>query len=325
MSDLSVIRTPETIATEINLIIVQTRQLMLTNSITVGQKLLEAKEMMESSAFKEWLKKAVDISLSTANNLIRVYQEYGADQGVLFGSAAKNEAVEKLSYTQAVLLLGVPAEQREELIVKEHIDEMSTRQLQSKIKELKEAKEQAEKSAKNIEAELSKEKSQREAIDNKLKAEILAHSKLKDENDKKRKMLESKATELRDRIELKNEEVNKLSERVKELEAELAKPVTIETVTVEKVPEEITKELEELRAKLDNYKKQKHDDKQQQLSIKLKLQLTSIVADINQLLAQLDAVEEAQLGAGVCKAALNALNQTFEQFSRRLENFEKNI
>lgn len=28
---------------------------------------------------------------------------------------------------------------------------------------------------------------------------------------------------------------------------------------------------------------------------------------------------------GVCKAALNALNQTLEQFSRRLENFEKNI
>lgn len=103
MNDMQVTRTPEMVAAEINLIKDQTRKLVLSNSIAIGKKLKEAKEMLEPGQFGEWLAEAVDFSQSTANNLMRVYEEYGADQGVLFGSAAKSDVVEKLTYTQAVL------------------------------------------------------------------------------------------------------------------------------------------------------------------------------------------------------------------------------
>ena len=144
MNDLQVTRTPEMVAAEINLIKDQTRKLVLSNSILIGKKLKEVKEMLEPGQFGKWLTEAVDFSQSTANNLMRVYDEYGADQGVLFGSAAKSDVVEKLTYTQAVLLLGVPAEQREDFIKEAHVEDISTRELQAEIKKLKMAKEAAE-------------------------------------------------------------------------------------------------------------------------------------------------------------------------------------
>lgn len=78
MNDLQVTRTPEMVAAEINLIKDQTRKLVLSNSILIGKKLKEVKEMLEPGQFGKWLAEAVDFSQSTANNLMRVYDEYGA-------------------------------------------------------------------------------------------------------------------------------------------------------------------------------------------------------------------------------------------------------
>ena len=78
MNDLQVTRTPEMVAAEINLIKDQTRKLVLSNSILIGKKLKEVKEMLEPGQFGKWLTEAVDFSQSTANNLMRVYEEYGA-------------------------------------------------------------------------------------------------------------------------------------------------------------------------------------------------------------------------------------------------------
>lgn len=47
MNDLQVTRTPEMVAAEINLIKDQTRKLVLSNSILIGKKLKEVKEMLE--------------------------------------------------------------------------------------------------------------------------------------------------------------------------------------------------------------------------------------------------------------------------------------
>lgn len=70
MNDLQVTRTPEMVAAEINLIKDQTRKLVLSNSILIGKKLKEVKEMLEPGQFGKWLAEAVDFSQSTANNLM---------------------------------------------------------------------------------------------------------------------------------------------------------------------------------------------------------------------------------------------------------------
>lgn len=133
-------RTPELIAAEINSIKTQTRQIMLNSSIEIGRRLVEAKSLMEHGEWGEWLESSVEYSKSTANNLMRIFDAYGADQmTLLLDSNAKNEIFGSLSYTQAVALLGLPEGEREAFITEHDMDSMSTRELQQAIKERDEA------------------------------------------------------------------------------------------------------------------------------------------------------------------------------------------
>lgn len=306
MNEVTATRTPEMVAAEINLIKDQTRKLVLSNSILIGKKLKEAKEMLEPGKFGQWLSEAVDFSQSTANNLMRVYDEYGADQGVLFGSAAKSDVVEKLTYTQAVLLLGVPTEKREEFIEAEHIEELSTRELQAKIKELKEAKESAEQKAK------ANTKLAQEAAENKKMAEALSSQ---------RDALEAEAKELRKSLEGKEQETSVLEERIKDLEEQLKQPATVATETkiVEKVPEAVAQELEELRTKLAAAQAGAAERKE---ALELKVEVMAVLSGINKLISSLDKVSDGKRGAGVCKALQSMLAQSQAQITKRLEKFE---
>lgn len=343
MNEVTVTRTPEMVAAEINLIKDQTRKLVLSNSILIGKKLKEAKEMLEPGQFGKWLSEAVDFSQSTANNLMRVYDEYGADQGVLFGSAAKSDVVEKLTYTQAVLLLGVPAEQREEFIEEEHVEELSTRELKAKIKELKEAKESAEQEAK-AKTKLAQEATEKLAAVNQKAADIgeqarmmaktqtevindlqdkaLENKKIAEAMSSQRDALEAEAKELRKSLADKEQESTVLEERIKDLEQQLKQPVTVATETkiVEKVPEAVAQELEQLRTKLAEAQTGAAEQKE---ALELKVEIMAVLSGINKLISSLDKVSDGKRGAGVCKALQSALAQSQAQIAKRLEKFEQ--
>lgn len=305
MNDLQVTRTPEMVAAEINLIKDQTRKLVLSNSILIGKKLKEVKEMLEPGQFGKWLAEAVDFSQSTANNLMRVYDEYGADQGVLFGSAAKSDVVEKLTYTQAVLLLGVPAEQREDFIKEAHVEDISTRELQAEIKKLKLAK--VSRKAEELSMQLAG------AAESKKIAEAMSTQ---------RDVLEAEAKELRKNLYDKEQETSVLEERIKELEEQLKQPVTVATKTeiVEKIPEAVMQELEELRSKL---AESENDAGAQKEALELKVEIWAVLNGINKLLEHLDKVQDGKRGAGVCKALASALAQSQNQITKRLAKFEQ--
>lgn len=138
MSQLA-IRTIETIAIEINSIKDQTKKIMIHGSIEIGRRLTEAKEMMPHGEWMNWLADQVDYSQSTANNLMKLFKEYGTDQLTLFGDNADSQALGSLSYTQAVALLGIPAEEREAFVQENDVDSMSTRELAEAVKARKDA------------------------------------------------------------------------------------------------------------------------------------------------------------------------------------------
>lgn len=326
MNDLQVTRTPEMVAAEINLIKDQTRKLVLSNSIAIGKKLKEVKEMLEPGQFGKWLAEAVDFSQSTANNLMRVYEEYGADQGVLFGSAAKSDVVEKLTYTQAVLLLGVPAEQREDFIKEAHVEDISTRELQAEIKKLKMAKEAAEAKAeadhkltRKTEEKLAKVSRQAEELSMQL-AGAVESKKIAEAMSTQRDVLEHEAEELRKSLYNREQETAILEKRIKELEEQLKQPVTMATKTeiVEKIPDAVAQELEELRSKL-----AENDAGAQKEALELKVEIWAVLNGINKLLEHLDKVQDGKRGAGVCKALASALAQSQNQITKRLAKFEQ--
>src|SRR5690554_982024 len=99
------VRSAVVIAAEINQIKDQTRKMVLFNAIEIGRRLVEAKQYVSHGEWGQWLQESVDFSQSTANNLMRIFEEYGSNQMALFGDNAKSEVLGNLSYTQAVALL----------------------------------------------------------------------------------------------------------------------------------------------------------------------------------------------------------------------------
>ena len=75
----------------------------------------------------------VQFSQSTANNMMRIFEEYGDTQLGLFGG--DSQALTSLTYTKALRLLAIPAEEREEFVVENNVEELSTRELERIIKE----------------------------------------------------------------------------------------------------------------------------------------------------------------------------------------------
>lgn len=65
------------IAAEINAIKAQTRQVMIGAALEIGRKLIEAKAVVPRGRWIAWLAENVDYSERRAQDLMRLYEEYG--------------------------------------------------------------------------------------------------------------------------------------------------------------------------------------------------------------------------------------------------------
>lgn len=144
MNEIRTGRTLETVTAEIVTITTQTRYTMVSAAIEIGRRLVEAKELVPHGEWGKYLEEQVDFSASQANNMMRLFNEYGSGQESLFGSGS--EAIKRLSVTSAIRLLSLPAEEREEFAEENNVAEMSTRELEKAIRERNEAR-QAQKAA----------------------------------------------------------------------------------------------------------------------------------------------------------------------------------
>lgn len=133
-------RAPEVIAAEINAIKRTTAKYVLEQSIEIGRLLCEAKEAVPYGEWGRWLDENCAYSTSNANNLMRIYTEYGEDESQLsFFSENKLELYGNLNRSQAVALLALPAVERAEFVKENDVAAMSVSELEAKIKEAKEA------------------------------------------------------------------------------------------------------------------------------------------------------------------------------------------
>ncbi len=139
-------RNIQTVTLEIQTLHAQAQQMLLNYAIEIGRRLTEAKSMIAHGGWGDWLKEETTFSKSTANNLMRIFEEYGDKQYSLFGAEAKSQALGNLTYTQALKLLALPEEEREEFVESHDLGDMSSRELEKAVKERAEAIAQAEKS-----------------------------------------------------------------------------------------------------------------------------------------------------------------------------------
>ena len=249
-------RTPEIIAAEICQIKDQTRKLVLNNSIEIGKRLCEAKEMVPHGEWGTWLERNVDYKQSTANKLMKIYEQYGAAQGELWGASAKSETFTNLTYSKALALLAVPEEEREEFVEKNDVENMSTRELQEAIKARDEAEEKLQKEKAAADERVRAAQRQAESVMEEL-------DKLKDEvkNSKDKKELEKLKSQLKDAKDklkahenlhsMQMEEVEVVQkqnqEEINRLKAELAAAEAKESEPSEEMQAEIERLKEQLK------------------------------------------------------------------------------
>lgn len=139
-------RSLATVTAEIRTLQDAARRMAIEYSIEIGRKLVEAKSMVDHGEWTAYLREELGFSQSTANNHMRMFEAYGADQISMTGATVKSQAFANLSYTQALALLALPSEEEREAFVETHdMEELSTRELQAEIARLKnEAEEQAD-------------------------------------------------------------------------------------------------------------------------------------------------------------------------------------
>lgn len=237
--------------------------------IEIGKRLIEAKEQLgEGERFLDWLKEKVDFSKSTAYRFMNAAKE-----------AEKFPALGNFSPTKIYALLDVPADQRNEFIQQHDLEDMSTREVEAAVKEWKQKYENAQRIVEERAKYAEKLLKERQELESELrtKDQVLRNTQadvkmlqdeLKKKNNELKEETEKLQTKLREAQQANNDdEVKRLrdllnkteaarkaaEDRIDELEEQLkSKPIEIsatDTITVEKVPDEVQKELEELRKK----------------------------------------------------------------------------
>jgi hypothetical protein len=232
------VRDKTIIAAEINTIKERTKREVLTACVEIGQRLYEAKEIVQHGDWEQWLHDSVDYSQSTADNLMRIYKEYGDEQINLFGKS-KSQTFKNLTYSQAIALFALPAEEREEFVEENNVEDMSTRKLQEMIK----AKQEAD--------------AAKTAAENKLNGTEKLLDKAKIDKDNLEQALKKSD-------EVKAEAEKKAADEIKKLKEEIEKIGKIEPAPPS------AEELEKMRAKVKAEVEAEYKAKEQQLTLEKK-------------------------------------------------------
>lgn len=130
--EVAEVKTVESLAVRIRTTVRNTQKIMLDAAISIGQDLIEAKELVEHGEWKEWVENTVGFSYESAKKYMQISREYG--------DFSKRELITDLSYTKALKLLAVPDEDREEFIENNDVEGMTVKELEEKIKAISEEK-----------------------------------------------------------------------------------------------------------------------------------------------------------------------------------------
>ncbi|AET70562.1 type IIA topoisomerase (DNA gyrase/topo II, topoisomerase IV), A subunit [Desulfosporosinus orientis DSM 765] len=184
-------RTLPLIAAEINIIKEQTKKIVLSNFVEIGRRLAEAKSQIKYGEWGTWLKEEVGFSQRRAEKLMLLYDAYGSLGPALAEDGAQDGKLPNLNYTHALILLGVPEEDRVQLISDMDLESMTTRELEQVVNELKQTKQEQADLQKNLAEESEKTIQLAEEV-NRLKKESdeLRRSQQKLQQDLEKKVLE---------------------------------------------------------------------------------------------------------------------------------------
>jgi len=116
--------------------------------IGVHRTLRDLQELVEHGQWEDWLENSVGFSPSTARRYMQISREYG--------EISKSATLRDLSYSNALRLLAVPEEDREEFVEDNDVENMTVKELEQKIKNLESVNSLSEAKAQKLEEDLKK-------------------------------------------------------------------------------------------------------------------------------------------------------------------------
>ena len=126
-------RSPETLGSEIRYLSAQAKSMTVWFGVEIGKRLAEAKEMVGHGGWLDFLKNETEFSSSSAGRFMQIAREYG-------GKSSNFPTLGNLSVSNALRLLAVPEEEREEFAQAVNAEHISSRELEQAIRERDEAR-----------------------------------------------------------------------------------------------------------------------------------------------------------------------------------------
>lgn len=266
MSEIITARDIEIVTGEIRYVQRRAARQLLSDLIEIGRLLVEAKSMVPYGEWGKYLQERVEYSTSQANNLMRLYNEYGDNQESFFSSLQNSKQFGNLTYTQALALIALPAEERAEFAEKHDVEHMSTRELERAIREeLAETKEEldevrcgknaAEKRVTDLEGELAESHRQEHAQQEAAQMARDEVNRLNTELEKVRKQADRKEKEtekMRHQLESAQKAEKSAQEQLEQLKANPKIPAAMmQQLQLEAEQEAARKATVDLRKQLD--------------------------------------------------------------------------
>ena len=216
----------------------QAQTMALLYAVEIGRRLDEAKRALPYGKWGEWLKNEVEFSQSSANNFMKLYEEYGAAQISIFGASVDSQTFANLPYSKALQLLAVPRDEREAFAEEVGAADLSVKELRAAIEERDKARREAEE-AKEREEELA----------DKL-AEAESAAALSAEKEAEAKALRGKLEAMAGELERAKNNASTLREQLKRAEADPKIPKA-KLEQIRKEAEEAARAEAEAKAKTD--------------------------------------------------------------------------
>lgn len=247
--------TPAQLGGEIRLLTQQARRMALSYGIQIGYRLHVAHEKVGPHGWAEWLKQETEFSAAAASRFESLYEGYGEDQGNIFGVGNKFPTLENLSISNALRLLAIPEEEREDVAKEVDAEHLSARELDKALKERDEAlKEKEELQERVTQAELTEKDLRGQIRDLESRPQPVAVERDESAIEQAEAVAEAKATaewgekvqKLEAELEKAKANADKLKAKVDKADASAEEKIS----AAEKETERLRQELEAARKKL---------------------------------------------------------------------------
>lgn len=294
MSDMIITRQLQDVTRDIR---IKTGQFLM-DAIDIGRLLYEAKAMVPTGQWMQYVEQELPFSHSWANNYMRLYRELGSEQVSLFEDA---QTMKNLRPTQALELLALPAQERAEFIQNHDVEAMSTRELKAAIRERDEAR-------KALEAAIQEQDAAREAWE----ASVQEAEDARQEAQKKADAAEASAQETKkdyERAKARADVAEQDSARAREREAEALKNV-----------EQLKKQLADAKTQVERAKKNPKIPEDMMAKLRQEAEQAAQEKAADELKKKLDAAEAAARKATQAREEAQADAQAARQ---KLEAIQK--